>query len=227
MKRSLATVFALCIATSAWASGPVVVNDAPPVAAPLPTAYNWTGGYAGLRIGLPTGQNHWAERGFNASTTPGNWDGSPWGATFGYDRQTGVWVYGVALDYTAGAINARSTTSGTFGCPADCDTRVEQGVALRGRVGRAMDRSLVYATLGVASAQATASLIGFGVRGQGRLTGWTAGVGVEHAVTDHVSINLEYLLTDLGRLEIPTSCGVNCYSDVHFGTIRLGANYRW
>jgi len=46
-------------------------------------------------------------------------------------------------------------------------------------------------------------------------------------VTDHVSINLEYLFTDLGRLEIPTSCGPSCYSDVHFGTIRLGANYRW
>lgn len=227
LEFGLAAALSAFIATSAWASGPVVVEEMPPVTIVTPAPYSWSGGYVGLRFGLATGQNDWSERGIGARSTPGNWDGLTGGVTFGYDRQMRDWVYGAALDLTGGQINARSTTSATFGCGPGCDTRVEQGVALRGRVGRAMDRSLVYATLGVASAQATASVVGLGVLGQGRLTGWTAGVGVETALTDNVAITAEYLFTNLGRLEIPTSCTTNCFTDVSFGTLRFGANYRF
>ncbi|MCB1388287.1 MAG: porin family protein [Rhodobacteraceae bacterium] len=211
---------------SALASGPVA--PPPPYIAPVvPTTFDWSGGYIGLRLGAPLGENTWAERSIGAESTPDRWSGTLWGLSAGYDRQSGSMVYGAALDYTGGEIVGASTTSASFGCAGACETHVENTLAIRGRVGRAFDRTLVYATAGFATGNATARNPGGLPLGSDRLNGWTAGLGVEHALSDRFSINLEYLFTDLGRLEIPASCTVNCYSDVSFGTIRLGANFRF
>lgn len=149
------------------------------------------------------------------------------GLTAGYDMQRGSMVYGAALDYTGGTLTATSTTSGVFGCLTGCITDVEHGVALRGRVGQAYDRTLLFATAGIASAEVTGRIAGLGVTGSGRLNGWVAGLGVEHAVSSRMTVSFEYLFTNLGRLELPTLCEIDCYTDVSFGTIRLGANMRF
>jgi outer membrane immunogenic protein len=133
----------------------------------------------------------------------------------------------VALDYTAGAIEASPTTNpGVYNC-GGCNTTVENSFALRGRIGRAMDRTLVYVTAGFAGGDATAWSPGPLIHGSDSLSGWVAGFGVERAVTNRLSIFAEYLHTDLGRLEIPTACSINCFTDVSYGTLRIGGNLRW
>ncbi len=228
MKKLLASTFlATTLASTALASGPIAPPP-PPVVLSMPTAYDWTGAYVGLRIGTPTGENNWAERGIGAESTPDTWDGTLYGLSAGYDRQHGDYVFGAAIDYTGGTITANSTDSATFFCAgATCDTMVENQYAVRGRIGRAMDRTLVYVTGGFASGEATASHTVLGVLGNDRLNGWTAGFGLEHAVNNRFSVSLEYLFTDLGRLEIPTSCFTDCFTDVSFGTLRIGANLRF
>lgn len=227
MKKLFAAAFAATtLASAALASGPIAPIEpyVPPV---VPTTYDWSGAYVGLRVGVPTGENFWAERGVGAAAIPGTWSGTPYGLTAGYDRQHGNYVFGAAIDYTGGTLSAQSTTSGTFVCGPGCDTAVENQYAIRGRIGRAMDRTLVYVTGGFASGEATASVAGFGTLGNDRLNGWTAGIGLEHAVNNRFSVSLEYLFTDLGRLEIPTTCFSACFTDVSFGTLRIGANLRF
>jgi len=227
MKKLLAATFvATTLAGAALASGPIAPIEpyVPPV---VPTTYDWTGAYVGLRVGVPTGENFWTERSVGAEATPGAWTGTLYGLTAGYDRQHGALVFGGAIDYTGGTMSAQSATSATYNCGAGCDTMVENQYAIRGRIGRAMDRTLVYVTGGFASGEATASVTGFGTLGNDRLNGWTAGIGLEHAVNNRFTVSLEYLFTDLGRLEIPTSCLTNCFTDVSFGTLRIGANLRF
>lgn len=230
MKYTLATAAVAAIfATTALASGPIAPIE-PYIAPVVPVAYDWTGPYVGLRIGAPTGDNNWAERGVGAEATPGAWGGTLYGLTAGYDRQQGSYVFGAAIDYTGGTMTAQSTTNPgppAYNCLAGCDTRVENQYAIRGRIGRAMDRTLVYVTAGFASGEATASSVGPGTLGSGRLNGWTGGFGLEHAVTNRFTISVEYLFTDLGRLEIPTACNLNCFTDVSYGALRIGANLRF
>src|SRR5690606_3376964 len=77
---------------------------------------------------------------------------------------------------------------------------------LRGRVGVAYDRTLLYATGGLAWGKD----LGFAnnvlaippavdrASGSSTRTGWVAGGGLEHAVTDNLSFKAEYLYMDLG-----------------------------
>lgn len=227
MKLIFVTALATAFATTAMASGPVVPYDPPvPIVPAAPAAYNWTGFHLGLHVGTLLGSNNWAERSVPVSNTPGDWSGTPWGLTAGYDMQRGSLVYGAAFDYTGGSLAATSTTGGGFACGGgSCTTTIDNSFAIRGRIGHAFDRTLVYATAGLASGNATGTTTV--TNGSGRLTGWTAGLGIEHAVSDAMTVNLEYLYTDLGRLELPASCGLNCYTDVNYGTVRLGVNFRF
>ena len=61
--------------------------------------------------------------------------------------------------------------------------KVEWVSTVRSRLGFAFDRVLVYGTGGVARTH----------------VGWTAGGGIEAAITSNLSAKVEYLYTDLGR----------------------------
>lgn len=215
------------------ATGALAGSYSPPPVDPIPTpvpiieTFSWSGGYVGLHLGVATGNNRWDERSVSASSTPGDWGGTPWGVRLGYDMQSGAWVFGAALDYTHG-VEATSETSATFACGATgCVTTVDNTVALRARVGYAWDRTLFYATAGAARGEVMASSSINPNHGSGSLNGWVAGVGLEHAVNNRWSVGVEYLHTDLGRLEIPVACNTDCFTDVSFGTLRLGVNFRF
>ena len=66
------------------------------------------------------------------------------------------------------------------------------------------------------------------------LVGWTAGGGVEYALTKHLSFKTEYLYVDLGKstlydgpLIAPGVDNLKIESDNHFHTIKGGLNYRF
>jgi outer membrane immunogenic protein len=144
-------------------------NYTPPPAAtysPVP-AYNWTGSYAGL-VG-----------GYGWGTTPG-WLG---GGFVGYNLQTNQnLVVGIEGDatYSNRTLNGITNTwNGT----------------IRGRIGYAIDRFMIYGTGGLA----VGGLKNASPSQSSTKVGWTAGAGVEMALSDKVTGRLEYRHTDLGK----------------------------
>ncbi len=105
------------------------------------------------------------------------------------------------------------STGFTLGLTAK--TRVEGSIRARG--GFAFDRFLVYATGGWAIADVEVSAIGTGsafclapCSDSRAVNGWTVGGGAEYALTNNVSLGVEYRYSDFGResFELGTVNGV-------------------
>jgi len=143
--------------------------------------------------------------------------GVTFGANLGYDFQRGPFVYGVETELNL--LDGRRAPSGLFpappayaamGAPLYTLTPDPGGnyfASLRGRVGLANDRALIYATGGVASGgwrgASTLNLLGVGGAGP-FVSGLTAssrmkyvvGGGVQYALRDNWSARAEYLFLD-------------------------------
>ena len=114
-------------------------------------------------------------------------------------------------------------------------------MTVRPRVGWAFDRTLVYVTGGYAF-ETVQAVDSFGVFGSNviaqadvtaKLSGWTAGAGIEWAFARGVSAKLEYLYVGLGTFNavIPTSnvflppSNVVVHHNYSDNIIRLGVNF--
>jgi outer membrane immunogenic protein len=87
----------------------------------------------------------------------------------------------------------------------------------------AIDRSLVYATGGLAYGKVKSAIVGGGFDSNDTNFGWTIGGGIEHAVSRNWSAKVEYLHVDLGW----TGIGTDLKSDAKFDVVRAGLNYRF
>ena len=85
-----------------------------------------------------------------------------------------------------------------------CATASNWIATLRGRVGFAADRALFYVTAGGAFTDIKPST-GALTFGGGTEPGWTAGGGVEYAITDNWTAKIEYLYASFQRLSRPNS----------------------
>jgi outer membrane immunogenic protein len=102
---------------------------------------------------------------------------------------------------------------------------------LRGRLGVAFDRLLVYGTAGGATGElrssftipggATSTTVTYGT--------WTAGGGLEYGITDNLSARLEYLYFATGNVNTgsigPPSTAIT--SRMQENLVRAGLNYRF
>jgi outer membrane immunogenic protein len=94
--------------------------------------------------------------------------------------------------------------TGTFpGGPFTVSTTIKDYESVRGRLGVAFGRFLVFGTGGWAWGDPSVSYALLGgapfVSNGGNSSGWTAGLGLEYALTDHVSGRVEYRYTDLAK----------------------------
>jgi hypothetical protein len=173
MKILLAATAAGLVATSALASGPVPPQPYVPPVVVAPAAYDWSGGYAGL--GLTYGRMSFDTNGVVPAYPDAT--GAGLSGIAGYNWQNGNLVYGaeVALDF--------SNRSGSNDCgavPNTCVSEVRHQASVRGRVGMAMDRGLMFMTVGYGT-DARSVRTTFGNDGA-RFSGPMLGVGYEHAV---------------------------------------------
>jgi high affinity Mn2+ porin len=201
----------------------------PPVPAAAGAYADWSGPYLGLegsasgsygaynfgpstvggravpafKSGDSTGRS---DRGVNATTAVG-------GAFAGWDWQTGPWLYGIeaALDAANLKRPVPSTIAG-FGYggidPAFDVIRAKTDLygTLRARLGYSFDRYLVYATFGLAGANARvlATYPDFGTaalntaRKDLSFLGFTLGAGVQYAVSENLALGIDYRYVDLG-----------------------------
>jgi outer membrane immunogenic protein len=208
---------ALLLSPLAALAADLPAYKAPAYTAPVSYA-NWSGFYVGLNAGYGFGKSDWDVPA--VSTDP---KGALFGGTFGYNFQTGTWVWGAEGDIDF------STMKGSVACGAGtCETKNSWLGTARARLGYGgWTNWLPYVTggLGVGNVKASNSLASDASK---TMLGWTAGAGLEYAMFSSWSVKLEYLYVDLGKFDCGISCGA-VTDDVSFkaNIVRAGLNYRF
>ncbi len=197
--------------------------SAPYTKAPVfaPALFSWTGCYIGIEGGGNWGRSQQTARTGPAVGAPVtnnfNLSGGIVGGTIGCNYQVSNIVLGIENDYSWTNKTGTAQSIAPFD-PAITNTTREKWIdTLRGRVGFAMDRVMIYGTAGAAFAgtdvTVTSPVLGTVTNTQTR-TGWVAGVGGEWAaMTDSwgaVTFKLEYLHADFGNKQYfttPTALG--------------------
>lgn len=218
------TLVGACVLAFATAT-PSIAADMPgqfqeaTVAAP---AFNWAGLYVGINTGYGWGKSDWSNSLGTGSSSPG---GSLLGGTFGFNMQTGAFVYGVEGDIDASWMRDTSSTGAACGA-SGCGVQNSWLGTARGRVGYAFDRALFYVTAG--GAFTDVQMAAGGATATENRAGWTAGLGLEYAVLGPWSAKVDYLYADLGSAGCGvSSCGADTTVNFKTSVIRLGVNYRF
>jgi outer membrane immunogenic protein len=201
----LASVGALALTGSAVAAD-LPYRGPPPVYLPPVPIFTWSGLYMGLQVGYAWARDDTdfttldpAAPFFSADTRP---QGVIGGGHVGYNLQIAQWVVG--LEGTVDGTSLNKTVVLT-GIPVlSVGSRETVQGSIRARLGVAFDRVLLYGTGGAAFAGITnAYSIGFPFFLSETISktraGWTAGGGIEYAVTNNWSIRAEYRYSDFGR----------------------------
>lgn len=212
------TAIAAFTGSAAMASGPAPAPVQQPVIQPAPQAFNWTGGYVGLQAGALNGDVDWSAEGESGNGTFSVYEANPepsgasGGIYGGYNWQgMGNTVFGVEAEYNWTNADAEGDVTRTEGGEnpdggryRNTEAEITSTAAIRGRVGYAMDRTLVYVAGGAAFADL--ELSAYGGDNEQNLrhefsesrSGWTLGAGVEHAFTDSIVGRLDYRYSDFG-----------------------------
>jgi outer membrane immunogenic protein len=270
-----AAVIALAASPASGADVPrkPVYKAAPPIVAPLP--FSWTGFYVGVNAGggwaredstLVLGGN-WndpaffaladkpaVEAGGSRGTHPSGFTG---GGQVGFNWQVASpIVVGIEADINSLRLRA-NTNSGTVQGVATPNTYTVQTsfesdwiATVRGRLGFAFDRVLIFGTGGLAVANhkfaqmITQTCCGTDFTEGGSVsstkTGWAVGGGLEYAIVYGWSIKGEYLYADLGKVSFASAgvCTFGCgfggptYTGTHEDKLRIqiarvGINYKF
>ncbi|PBB34765.1 outer membrane protein [Mesorhizobium sp. WSM3868] len=185
----------LCSVAVRAISSPVLAADLVQPVAAMP--FSWTGFYVGGQIGGGWNDSHWSGNFFLPFNTNGS--GGNFGGQIGYNYQIGQYVLGIEGDL------AGSTVKGDDQCGANatfttCETKQDYLGSVRGRLGYAFDRFLVYGDGGIAFTKYKFTAFQPFVQtfGGGSRVGWTAGLGVEYAFTDHWTAGAEWNYYDFG-----------------------------
>jgi outer membrane immunogenic protein len=240
MKRILlAGVIALAAGAQALAADLPPPMAPPPRAPaayiPAPPAWNWSGFYIGLNGGYGFGRSTWT--GANGLTSGSFSDnGGQFGGTVGGNYQIGQLVLGIEGDYDwqglRGASNSAPCAAVGVGFAGNCATSSSWIGTFRGRIGYAFDRIMIYATGGGAVTDIKASQTILPWASSTEL-GWTAGAGIEGAITDNLTAKVEYLYAGFEKSSCPAaSCGLTpAAAPVSVGLnesmVRVGLNYKF
>jgi len=223
------TVFLLAMVGASAAYTADLAVSTPPQAPIETPVFSWTGFYVGVNAGGGFGgRNHVGFHSFGDYLgRVGTFDSSGFlgGVQAGYNYQIdNNWVVGLETDFQGADIS--DSVSNSLGRASN---KIDWYGTLRPRVGYSYDRTLFYATGGLAYGHIKfkGSVPGLASFGDDKTkVGWTVGAGVEHAFTDHVTAKLEYQYVDFG--------GFNKGDDVlssrarsDFHAIRVGLNYKF
>lgn len=211
--------------------------------APAPDPYwNWTGLYFGGNVGygfadvgssLDRITAPVASLGSTGALTS---DGMFGGVQLGYNWQRERLVFGLETDFQfADMQDSAFGSNPAFAGDAAVD--IDSFGTVRGRVGLADGRTLYYLTGGLAYADVDFAQVGIGlgnaiaVGDNKTMLGYTVGGGIEHALSQNLSLKLEYQYLDFGDAKFSgTDLGGNSYAskvDVDMHTVRAGVNYKF
>ena len=218
----------LASAGSAWAADPVVYEQAPEPVVAI-SAYDWSGVYIGIQGGygwadLSDDGDFFLEDGLDPSADSIELDGGFAGVYAGYNFQLDILVLGIEAD--ANKAWMEEDVDDFDGLPASFE--IDWFGSVRGRLGYAFDRTLIFATAGVAFASVDYDLDEYDFSDSEDFVGWTAGLGVEHAFTDNLLARAEYRYYDFGSEEFGdagTFGAGDLELDMH--TVSIGLAYKF
>jgi outer membrane immunogenic protein len=229
-KLLLATMAAAAFAMPAQAADMPV--KAPPRVAP-PVLFSWTGCYIGAQVGGQWGRDR--EREFVTGT--GVFTGTEFrfnsrgvvgGGHLGCTWQASAFVFGLEVDVEGAGVR------GSFRFPNGdgTDFRSNFQGSFRGRLGWAMDRTLLYATGGLAWARLRYIDITPGIaESHSQIkAGWTVGGGIEQAFWSNWTARIEYRFTDYGTERHASTVAFPGFSYEHepnSHSVRAYLTYRW
>ncbi len=240
---------ALALAAMAVAA-PVYAADLPvapaytPAAPAPPAVYNWTGFYLGGNVGA--GLLHDSATQTTTATLvtlPGSINVSPvglvGGAQAGVDYQFSSVVVGVQASWSSSNINGNTVVNAT--APVGDQERLTAApswfASATGRVGYAANTLLFYVKGGgawmhiehVQDILILGGAVGTSQAISDNRAGFTAGVGLEYALTQNLSALFEYDFYDFGtrteNFSTLTGTPLSIRSDLH--TLTVGLNYRF
>ena len=254
-------VSALALGSSAFAAdmAPRMYAKAAPMVSPM---YNWSGFYAGVNAGYTFGDSSNVQTsglaplnvanvasGARSASVGLDRDGFIGGGQMGYNWQANSpWVWGLEADIAYTDVNA--TRNFVTILPAtgaslnnSLSSKMDYFGTVRGRLGYAWNRTMVYATGGFAYGEVensasffnAANALQFVGSNRDTKTGYTVGAGIEHAWMGNWTVKAEYLYYDLGTTDVtvaatPTGGSTGAYNssfknDGHI--VRAGLNYKF
>lgn len=225
--RTFVTAGCLLAALTSWAfaadmpAGPAPIP--PPVYAPTPPPFSWTGIYVGANGGYGFADASLTIGGVTG-LAPASLSGFAGGGQIGGNYQLGIVVLGVEGDF-----DAADQTNSFTALGATITEKIPWEGTVRGRIGAAFDRLLVYATGGVGFGEFTASAA---IPGIGSLSAskssaaLVVGGGVEVGITNNFSARVEYLYLDTGNVPLTTIGGTSVAGRVQDNLVRAGLNFR-
>ncbi|TDR89260.1 outer membrane protein [Enterovirga rhinocerotis] len=267
----LAGASALVLSTAAFAADLPYRSQAPAYDAPPPvfTTVGWNGFYAGGTFGWraanfdPVVNSFESEgktrhslagavhAGYNFQVSPSIVLGVEGDIGYGRNRASGPGAVGASSFTTPDTPQPGRDTITTVGSQSGSKAEIGWAGSVRGRIGYAFDRVMIYATGGLAFAnlnlQGTSSTTvtqqvvagqnviststAFGPSYMTRSDKWTAGytvgAGIEFAMTENILLRAEYLYADYGRHTVTVPSGATMAVDVDTHTARAGVSYKF
>lgn len=244
MKKIVALLAMTVLSGQAFAADAIISAPEPAPVQDYAT-FNWTGGYIGAHAGYG-----WA-RSLDVHNPNAN-EQKPKGglggiqAGYNYQFENNI-VIGAEADVSFSGVKKNWGGANEFDPYYGSDKLGTNGT-VRARLGYAADRFLPYVTGGFAWGQTkytlgcdatrvvatTGCANAFEDSGKKNVTGWTAGAGLEYAVTNNWTVKGEYLYKDFGKNGVRLTDVNYATSDVNnrnFKTrvneVRVGVNYKF
>jgi outer membrane immunogenic protein len=250
-KLLLASVGAMALAGSAAFAADLPSRAPPPVYLPPVPIFTWTGIYLGGQIGYAwaSGNNNFT--GFDpffgggtflSTSAGGTPSGVIGGANVGYNYQINQWVLGVEGSVDGTSLSNTAVVAFPDGTSLTAHTKADIQGSIRGRLGVAWDRALIYGTGGVAFGGFNTDVsilnpaVPFFANGNVSNTrvGWTVGGGIQYAITNNWSVRAEYRYTNWGtlsdgRLTAAAAPGVFFNGNRHLNQnqVQVGFDYKF
>ena len=168
--------------------------------------YNWSGAYVGIHGGWA-----WGEAELAGVTVLDDVEGFVIGGHIGYNWQVNSFVFGLEAD---GSYADQDVTIDPFFAETDFLA------SIRGRLGFAADRFLIYGTGGAAFTGVNYGNDATGFEDDVDYFGWVAGGGIEYAITDNITLGVEYLHYDFSGEDVILNTGPAIDSEMTNDVIR-------
>jgi outer membrane immunogenic protein len=251
----LGSVGAIALASTAFAADMYKAPEGAGSFKDGPVIATWNGLYVGVNAGYAWNNNDVKLEGLGGTgwipyhpdplrtwSTDGN--GFTGGAQIGYNRQFDTLVLGVEADISKINADADLKANGSFNGDA-YSLRLRENLdwlsTVRGRVGvTPTSGTLLYVTGGLAVGKVSSTsnldwpLTHYDASESSTKAGWTAGGGVEYALTPNWSLKAEYLYYDLGKVSVTANSAPKNLDyqtgtdfDVTGNIVRAGLNYRF